>query len=411
MKALSIRFLQPPRLFAGAILIAVVSVPMAAQDAKVDISACRGMYNVLKAMRDGEPRDKVSSMLDALLEKPPYRIMFKHYNRSWRPNHLPKAVFKRMILSLQFEGEYSPGENERADAMRARWTKYYPDLSPYDSQLGQLESANLPKLIKDGVRYAQGWLPPGWKIPDFCFPVIPNGGSPAFTIENAQGYDFLQLSQGRPGELDLNWLVGTVAHESHHMGMRSVAPGSLSPADAMAYRVVSLCVAEGVATEFISGPPEGRAPAIPDVPFHVFTDDLAKAWKEHVDEEEDILKHQIALLDQAAAGELTEEALNAELRDYWLNGVVGRAYVLGADMFGAIYLAFGKQGVFLAMKDPRRLFEMYNAALDAKPEALKRCVRVPDASVKRALAIGTANILPGKQPVPSVEAADALRQT
>jgi len=57
-------------------------------------------------------------------------------------------------------------------------------------------------------------------------------------------------------------------------------------------------------------------------------------------------------------------------------------------MFGAIYTAFGKEGVFTAIQDPRRLSELYNAALDAKPEALKRCVRVPDKAVKQALAIG-----------------------
>jgi hypothetical protein len=193
--------------------------------------------------------------------------------------------------------------------------------------------------------------------------------------------------------------------------MQSSAPCSLSAADAMAYRVVSLCVAEGVATAFISGPPAGRAPAVPNVPFHVFTEDLAQAWHARVAEEEDILTHQIALLDQGVAGKLTEEALNAELRDYWLSGVIGRAYVLGADMFGAIHLAFGREGVFVAMKDPRRLFDMYNAALDARPEALKRCVRVSDAAVKRALAIGAGNTLSGTSSVLLGGAADALSRS
>jgi hypothetical protein len=293
-----------------------------------------------------------------------------------------------MILSLAFKGEYSSGENERADAMLARWTEYYPDLSPYESRLSRLESANLPKLIKNGVRYAQSWLPAGWKIPDFYFPVIPNGGSPAFSLENTQGYDFLQLSREHPGDVDLDWLVGTVAHESHHLGMRSIMPGSMSPAEEMAYRVINLCVAEGVATEFISGPPEGRAPAVPNLPFHIFTPDLIRVWKERVEEEGSILEHQIALLAKAAAGNLTEEGLDAELREYWLSGAVGRAYVLGADIFGAIYLAFGKQAVFAVMEDPRKLFQIYNAALDAKPEPLRHCVRVPDAAVNQALAIG-----------------------
>ncbi|MCX6575490.1 MAG: hypothetical protein NTV82_03740 [Candidatus Aminicenantes bacterium] len=368
--------------------LCLISLSLAAQEAEVDISACRGIYTVLKAMRDGAPKEQVSSMLETLLDTRPYQVMFKHYNRSWRPNHLPKPVFKRMILSLQFAEEYSAGENERADTMRARWTKYYPNLSPYEKQLRQLEGANLSKLINDAVRFAQEWLPPEWKIPKFYFPVIPNGGSPAFALENTQGYDFLQLAQGTIGEIDLNWLAGTVSHESHHLGMRSTMPGSLSAADAMAFRVVSLCVAEGVATYFISGPPPGRAPAFKGTSFHVFTGELAKAWNDQVSAEEEILQHQTMLLDKAMAGLLTEEAFNAELREYWLNGVVGRAYTLGAEMFGAIYTAFGKEGVFAAIQNPRRLFELYNAAIDAKPEALKRCVRVPDKAVKQALAIG-----------------------
>jgi Putative zinc dependent peptidase (DUF5700) len=333
-------------------------------------------------------------MLDALLDSPPYRAMFEHYNRSWRPNHLPKDVFKRMILSLQFQGEYSEGENQRADVMRARWIAFYPDLSRYERRLQQLESANLPRLIDAGVNYAQSWLPPDWKIPDFYLPIIPNGGSNAFTIGNAQGYDFLQLTEGKAGGLDEERLVGTIAHESHHLGMRSTPPPSLSSADALAYQVVSLCVPEGVATEFISGPPAGRAPAVPGVPFHILTADVSEVWKKLVNEEDDILNHQVALLGRARAGRLTEDSLAAELRDYWLSGSLGRAYVLGADMFGAIYLAFGRGGVFSVMQDPRRLFEAYNAALSARPGPLRHCPRVPETAVTMALAIGSAGALP-----------------
>jgi hypothetical protein len=366
----------------------LISLSLAAQEAEVDISACRGMYAVLKAMGGGASKKKVSGMLDTLLDTRPYQTMFKHYNRSWRPNHLPKPVFKRMILSLQYADEYSAGENDRADAMRARWTKYYPNLSPYEKQLRQLEGAGLSKIINDAVHYAQEWLPPGWRIPKFYFPVIPNGGSPAFALENTQGYDFLQLSQGTIGDIDLNWLAGMVAHESHHLGMRSTMPDSLSPPDAIAYRVINLCVAEGVATYFISGSPPGRVPSFKETPFHVFTSELAKLWDDYVVAEDEILQRQTMLLDKAVAGELTEEAFNTELREYWFIGVIGRAYVLGSEMFGAIYTAFGKEGVFAAMRDPRRLFDSYNAALDAKPEALKRCVRIPDRAVGQALAIG-----------------------
>lgn len=219
--------------------------------------------------------------------------------------------------------------------------------------------------------------------------MIPNGGSPAFSIEGAQGYDFLQLAQVRPGEIDLNWLVGTVAHESHHLGMKSAIPAGLAPADAMAYQVVALCIPEGSATYFISGSPVGRVPAFPDARFHIFTDDLTKAWNGLVGQEEEMMQHQTALLDRAVAGGLTQDAFDAEMRDYWFNGSIGRAYILGSDMLGAIYTAFGKEGVFTVLRDPRRMYAMYNSALDAKPDVLKRCVRIPDRAVKQALAIGS----------------------
>ena len=388
---LSNRLIKRLRIALGAVVVAALSTPSAtAGPVQVDVSACREMLDVLKAMRNGASQAGVSARLDRLLQSKPYRAMFRHYNRSWRPNHLPPDVFKRMILSLQYPGVYTPGENERADTMRGRWTKFYPDLAPYEKQLAQLEAADLERLIDDGVRYAQGWLPPAWTIPDFYFPVIPNGGSPAFTIDDTQGYDFLQLSQDEPGRIDLNWLVGTVAHESHHLGMRVTEPAGLTPAQRMAFRVVSLSLAEGAATAFVSGPPPGCAPAVPEVPYHVFTADLAAAWKERVGEEAAILDHQVSLLARALEGRLTEEAFASELRDYWLSGSVGRAYVLGADMFAAIYLAFGKARVLSVMEDPTTLFESYNAALAARPEILGRCPRVPDVAVAQALALGAA---------------------
>lgn len=372
-----------------AVILLFCSMSVQAQEIEVDISACRATYEIVTEMREGAPREQIEKRLDALIETRPYRVMFAHYNRSWRPNHLPEAVFKRMILSLRFEGAYAAGENTRADAMRVHWKRYYDDPALFEKTLLQLESAALPKVIQDGVRYAQSWLPPEWTIPGFYFPVIPNGGSPAFTIDGAQGYDFFQLPEDASGKIDLQSLVGTIAHESHHLGVQTAEPDSLTPAEAMAFRVVNLAVAEGTATKFVSGAPAGRVPTIAEVRFNTFTPELTKSWKAHVADEAELVKHQVALLDRALAGKLTQDELNADLREYWLSGAIGRAYVIGSEMFGAIYIAFGKEAVFDVMKDPRRLFSLYNAALDAKPSVLGGCVRVPERAAKQALAIGT----------------------
>jgi hypothetical protein len=371
--------------------ICLAALSATAQMVTVDLSACRGAYEVLKDMHDGDSEPEVSVKLDVLLETRPYQVMFQHYNRSWRPNHLPKPVFKRLILSLRFPDEYKPGENERADMMRSYWLSYYADLSLYEKELHQLETINLTRLINEGVHYAQEWLPVGWNIPDFYFAVIPNGGSSAFTIAGSQGYDFFQLGQLQSGEININELVGTVAHESHHLGIHANVPEGLSPADAMAYQVLIMCIPEGSATYFISGTPAGRAPAFPDAKFQIFTPDMTKAWADGVSEEETLVQRQADLLDRAVAGKLTQDEFNNELKNYWLNGTIGRAYVLGAEMFGAIYAAFGKDAVLSVMQDPRQFFKLYDAAIDAKPELLKRCVRIPDKAVKQALAIRKAH--------------------
>jgi putative zinc-dependent peptidase DUF5700 len=366
-------------------LLLAISTTASAQSVEVDLTACREMYAILESMHKGASREDVAARLDAQLATRPYAVMFQHYNRSWRPNHLPKDVFKGMILSLQFPDAYKAGENERADQMRVRWLKFYSDLELYRRQLDELERADISQLIREGVRYAQTWLPAGWTIPDFYLPIIPQGGSPAFTIGDAQGYDFFQLGP-TPGQIDIQWLVGTIAHESHHLGMHLTVPDG----NQLAAAVITLCIPEGMATAFVSGAPAGRAPAPKGIRFHTMSPDLVKAWSERVPEEEEMVRRQSEMLAKAVAGELTQDQLNSEMRDYWVNGQIGRAYVLGTDMLSAIDLAFGKKGVFEVLKDPRRFFEMYNAAIAKKPKALARCVPFPESAVKQALAIGTA---------------------
>ena len=366
-------------LFVG---VVVFSFSSFAQEVDVDLSACRAMLRVLRGMRAHEPRERIVRELDALLATRAYRMMFRHYNRSWRPNHLPPEVFQRMILSLGYANQYAAGENERADAMRVHWKRAYDDLPGYERKLRRLERANLQKLVRDGVRYAQTWLPPDWKIPSSYLAIAPNGGSPGFTIDGTQGYDFLQLPD------DLQWLVGTIAHESHHLGMRSAEPEGLTQRESLAYRVLTLTMAEGIATKFISGPPAGCVPSLAEVPFDTFNPELKNAWAKRVEDEDESMHRLATSLDQALSGELTNEALDRDFREYWLSGTISRAYVAGADLFGAIYVAFGKEGLFRVMLDPRLTFSMYNVAIDAKQDMLARCVRVPEKTAQQALGIG-----------------------
>ena len=379
---------SPSRFALAACLLVVLPGSAHARHVTVDTGTCRAVDGILTAMHAGASHDRVKASLDSLLDTPAYRTMFHHYNRSWRPNHLPPAVFERMILSLEFPDEYHAGENPRADSMLVRWRAAYDDLPRYESRLRSLEAANLPVLIDRGVAYAQTWLPKGWTIPDFTLVVQPQGGSPAFSIDDAQGYDFLQLPSEASGGLDVDWLVGTIAHESNHLGIRGHGVRLANPADSIAYALVNLCVAEGVANEFISGPPAGLCPKIPGVLFHVFTPPLAASWEARVAEEPEIFAHMAGLLDRAVRDSLTQADLDQEMRSYWFEGVIGRGYVFGSEMLGAIDLGLGKAAVLEAIEDPRKMFALYDRALDRKPRLLAKCVRLPRKTIEQALAIG-----------------------
>jgi hypothetical protein len=141
--------------------------PGFAQKVSVDISACRAMMDVVDALKGGKTKEEVSRQLDSILTTEPFVVMFRHYNRPFRPDHLPPGVFKRMILSLRYPEAYTAGEKERADQMLVYWKRFYERPEYYRKSIVQLQGTNLQQLISGGVRYAQSWLPPGMDIPSF----------------------------------------------------------------------------------------------------------------------------------------------------------------------------------------------------------------------------------------------------
>ncbi len=231
-----------------AALLLALPAPARAQHVEVDVSACRRMVDVLAAMKAGAPRGRVTAMLDSVLASRPYQVMVRHYNRSWRPNHLPPPVFERMILSLGFPDAYTPGENQRADQLLRVWRPAYERLDLYQRNLRELDAIDLQALVQSGVKRARGWLPPEWSIPDFYVTVHPNGGSNAFAIDRAQGYDFFQLPRDSTGRIRWNDLVTTISHESHHLGIATALPPGLSPADSVAFAFLALFIGEGTAS-------------------------------------------------------------------------------------------------------------------------------------------------------------------
>lgn len=287
------------------------------QNVNLDISACGSMLNVLTAMKNGEPEQKVSSMLDSVLSTEAYEIMFRHYT-----NHLPVDVFKRMIMSLRFEDQYTEGENSRADQMLPFWKKYYSDLRLYKRNLKQLKKADLHKLIIDGVAFAKSWLPPDWAIPDFTLSIHPNGGSTAFALGTVQGYDFFQLPRDDQGDINIDKLIGMISHESHHLGNHGRIPCAMSASDTIAFRFLSMFVGEGTANKLVNNYPGSRVPRVdPSRKAAVFGDPLTKKyWLQYSNKESTLFDHFITSFQKAYSGKLSYKDLNKEIGNYWLNG-------------------------------------------------------------------------------------------
>jgi hypothetical protein len=334
-----------------------------AQKVETDFSACYSMLNVLEAMKANVSYEAVAVKIDSVLNTKPYQIMFQHYNRSWRPNHLPEQVFKRMILSLKFKEQYTKGENQRADAMFALWQKEYENLDLYKKNLLLLEKIKLPKLIQKGVSDAQKWLPASMKIPDFYFFIHPNGGSTAFAINGNQGYDFFQLDKTPDGLIDIQKLINVIAHESHHLGLKTKQKPLKSSKDSLAYQFLMTFVAEGTASKFVDNLPGGRIPKISKKGSRNFDVATKHIWKQYSEEEQAIFASFETDFEKIYNGTYNQDSVQYRITTYWLSSLKGRAYFVGAELFGAIYKAFGKKKLFDVMEDPTLLLKTYNSAV------------------------------------------------
>jgi hypothetical protein len=363
--------------------------PSLAQQVDVDVTAVHAMRRVLERMQGGATRGEVAAMLDSVLQIRAYRSMFLHYNRSWRPHHLPDSVFRNMILSLRFPAAYAVGQNQRADQMLPAWRRFYDNPALYDANLRQLGQTDVTALLRKGVRDAQTWLPPGWTVPGFYLPIIPSGGSPAFSIDTTQGYDFFQLPRDSSGNIVWEHLAGTIAHESHHLAVRAEVPGPMSRPDSVAYEFLSVFLGEGTATKFVNAFPGGCVPSIdPGRRDPTYSGAVREWWERYAAQEPDLFGRLTTTFERAYGGALSRDSLRAEIARYWLSGFVSPVYFVGAELFGAVYHGFGREGAFMAMVDARELLPLYNAAVRRRQDILGGCPLIPDSTVEHVRAVG-----------------------
>jgi len=359
------------------------------QKVTVDISSSRDMVQLLKDMRNGTAQSEIETRLDSILNTRPYQFMFQHYNRSWRPNTLPKDVFKRMVLSLNWPALYKPGENTVADYMKDLWTAFYSALPLYEKRLSQLSHPRFNHYIRLGVAGAQQWLPHNMKVPDFYLAVLPVGRSNAFVFNGSQGYDLLQLPVDAKGNIRFGELVGDIAHESHHLGLKLPAPPKGTAKDSLLFDYLKIFIPEGSATKFVDNFPGGHTPAVNRKKGYNTTPEIDSLWKAYTASGSSFFDTMIIQMEGIAAGNITRDSFHILLGTYWLNGATKPPlYFWGAELMGVIYSGLGKAAVFEVMNDPRKLLAYYNEALQKKPSLQARFSPFPENLVAISKGIG-----------------------
>lgn len=362
----------------------------AAQKIDIDISACQGMYRLFQTMHTSQARAVIEHQLDSLVASRPYTTMLSHYNRSYRPNTLPKDVFKRMVLSLKYPEVYKEGENFITDDMRVSfWRPAYNNLPLFKERLTELQNVPWPSLIAEGVNVAQSWLPAGMNIPDFYFVVLPVGRSNAFAINKAQAYDFFQLDRNAQGKLLVKELVGNISHESHHLGIKIAYPKNFSATDSVAFNYLAMFIGEGMANKFVDNLPGGAVPIVDPTRGFTMTPELDSLWKRYTAEEKEMFNRLVNGFDQASQGKMLQTDVQKEIRDFWLQSAVKPPlYFMGTELLGAIYHGLGKEAVFMVVEDPRNLFVLYNKALKKNRMLRKQLPSIPKHLAKRAYNLG-----------------------
>jgi len=169
------------------------------------------------------------------------------------------------------------------------------------------------------------------------------------------------------------------------LGIHTPGVGKATTIDSLAYEFITIFIGEGTAVRFMDNTPGAYVPAFAELRK---PNKRGTMWQNYIKGVKNIFNKVISTYGHIYQGKLTREELDKEISNYWLSGSTSLVYFVGSELFGPIYVAFGKEKVFEAMQNPRKLFYLYNNAIKQKPEILGNCPMLPDAIVQHALSIG-----------------------
>lgn len=190
-----------------------------------------------------------------------------------------------------------------------------------------------------------------------CFYIVLFGASTAFSVGARNGYDLLQLPRDDQNKIYFKEVLLTFAHELHHTGfnyLNSVYMKGVFNRDKIV--LAGILAAEGMPTYFINKPFDNISQ------LKAGKDENEKKmgaeWEKHSIEMNNYYKKANDDMKKGLKGEMTSKDVFA----FWMDGLQGPAYALGANMYSVIEKYGGMEKAFEVAKDYRQLVKVYNEA-------------------------------------------------
>jgi len=235
------------------------------------------------------------------------------------------------------------------------WLQALNNTERLRADLKRLKEAKLREAALD---LARKYLPEEADISN-RFYVVLFGASSAFSVGKENGYDLLQLPKGPDGEIDLQNIVETFAHEMHHSGFLNCTDQHMSEVkNKERIMLPGILAAEGMPTHFINRVKENLH-LLKSSP-NEFSRQLASQWEENLSRLPELYQEAEKDIELNMKGEIGQK----EIFEKWVSGLQGAAYVLGSDMFSVIERYLGLEEAKNVARDYRFLLSVYNAAAE-----------------------------------------------
>lgn len=234
---------------------------------------------------------------------------------------------------------------------RKLWMNARANTSKLRMNLKSLTKAHIEQV---SLNLARKYLPEEAQIKVNIYIVL-FGASSAFAVGNENGYDLLQMPSDVNGNINNDEVIETFAHEMHHIGFADEKFMHISN-NQDKIMLIGILACEGIPTFFINKMHQKytkllKSPNPSDTLY-------AQQWKAY----NKILPALYGEVQKDISLNLKGEIEPQAIYEKWLSGMVGKVYVVGADMFNVIATYSGQADAIAVVKDYRKFLSIYNKA-------------------------------------------------